>query len=134
MNKEPTKRDLIRSLTIGSKKHFKRKCFTLVTSEGDIEVEFREPSRKERAKITDKSRDKKGQVDNELFIANFVIMLTFIPGTNERVFEDADLEAIMETPAASGFVEKFGEQILELIKPDDIKETEKNLGLIQKDN
>lgn len=130
MSNKINARDLIRSLTVGSKKHFKRKSFTLVTSEGDIEVEFREPSRKERATITNKSKDKKGEIDNEVYIINFVIALTFVPGTNERVFEDADLESFLESPV-SGFVEQFGEQIIDLIRTDS-KETEKNLSMIQK--
>jgi hypothetical protein len=47
--------------------------------------------------------------------ASLAIACTYTPGTDERVFEDADLEAIMSSPAG-GFLASLGQVAQSLMK------------------
>lgn len=92
-------RDSLRALTIGSTKHFKR---TTVTIDGN-DFEVRSPSVKQRAAIFKMAgvSDKDKQPDIAALQAAAVIELTYVPGTEERVFSDKDYAAIYDSPAGS---------------------------------
>ena len=135
MSNEINARDLVRSLTIGAKKHFKKQLFTYKPEDGDeFQVEFREMTRKKRSKLmklatkiikkNDGSEAEK--TDNELFMMYVMIEMTFIPGTNDRVFEEGDIESLWESPASSGFVEAFIEEIGKMLGTGKIEDVEKN--------
>lgn len=110
---EKSLRDQIRAATVGSKTHFASKN---VTWEG-FEVEIRQPSYKSRKDLYKKCRDGEGNVDPTEFLVWSVIENTFVPGTDEKVFEKADYEGLISKPAG-GFIDEFGAVAIEMFNPD----------------
>jgi len=100
-------RDILRAKTVGAKKQFKSE---IIEWNGE-KFEIREPSVRQRAKILQAS-GAQSLDPNDIDLAKFqtlaVIYCTYIPGTNERVFEEGDLEALMEMPSGT-FVDDFAQ-------------------------
>ena len=110
-------RDKIRAKTVGSTTQFKSKKFDY---EG-IEVEFRQPNLKDRKLLLKKARDKNGEFDMIEFIVWSVISNTYVPDTNEKVFDETDYEVMLNQNTGS-FVDKFGAEIAELMNvEEDVK-------------
>ena len=107
-------RDQIRAATLGAKTQFKRKQFDY----NGVDVEFRQPNLKERKVLINKAKDSKGDFDLTEFLVWSVITNTYVPGTNEKVFSAEDYDAMMEQTGGS-FVEKFGNEIAELMNAED---------------
>lgn len=107
-------RDQIRAATLGKKTQFKTKEFVY---EG-ITVEFRQPNLKDRQLLINKSKTKDGEFDFVEFLVWSVISNTYVPGTDERVFENSDYESMISKPSGS-FVDKFGAEIAEIMNVED---------------
>jgi len=106
-------RDILRAKTVGAKKQFKSE---IVEWDGE-KFEIRQPSVGQRGKILQASKVQTGDVEKMDFAklqAVAVICCTYVPGTNEQVFEEADLDALMELPAGS-FVDEFSQVALRLM-------------------
>lgn len=107
-------RDEIRSKTVGSKKNFRKE--TLLYN--GMEIEFRQPTVRLRKEIHDKSKVEGAEdatsVDIWAYMVWSVIYCSFVPGTDEKVFEAGDYENLMEQPAG-GFVDEFSTKISELL-------------------
>lgn len=111
-------RDEIRSATVGSKKNFRKE--TLLYN--GMEIEFRQPTVRLRKEIHDKSQvegkeNDVSKVDIWAYMVWSVIFCSFVPKTNEKVFEEGDFENLMEQPAG-GFVDEFSTKISELLNVD----------------
>jgi hypothetical protein len=112
-------RDKIRSATIGKKTQFRNKIFNY---EG-VEVEFRSPNLKDRKTLLNRAKDEKGELDMINFIVYSVILNTYIPGTNEKVFDENDYDAMMNQSTGS-FVDLFGTEIAEIMNAEtDVKKS-----------
>ena len=78
--------------------------------------EIRQPTIAQRNEIT--SRCRQGDnFDGLAYQVWGVIMFTYNPDTNERVFEDTDYEQLANMPTGS-FVDVIGESIIELSNVD----------------
>ena len=101
-------KDNLRQLTVGRKNEFKT---IEMDYEGEVVV-FKQPSLKLRKSIVEKSfvNDKVDGISLQVWS---VIYLTYDAEGN-RVFDEADFEALMEKPAGS-FVDVFAEQATKLL-------------------
>lgn len=113
-----SKLDAIRAATIGAKKQFKTKICKI----GGEEVELRQPSLKLRQMIFNKSKVD-GEVDLFEFTLYGVIFSAFIPGTQDRVFTEADYDTLKEMPTGD-WMDELGAAVVELMNVD--ADTEKN--------
>ncbi len=102
MSEETGKRDALRSKLLGGRKRA-RKLFQI---EGGIEIEIRQPSIGARSKIMQAAGMSAGSQEvtdlGALQIAA-VVQCCFVPGTNERLFDLSDSEALEELPTADWF-------------------------------
>lgn len=92
------KRDALREVTIGSNKNFKKE----IVEVNGKELEVRQPSVADRDKLIERCKPA-GSDDiswTDFMIWN-VILNTYVPGTNERVFEDGDYESLRNQPTNS---------------------------------
>ena len=108
----------LRDKTVGAKKDLKNR---IVEWDGD-KFEIRQPTVSLRAKIMQKSRIPTGgdaediiaQVDYSVMQVWSVIYCTYVPDTDERVFEDQDAKSLREQPTG-GFVDQFAEAATDLM-------------------
>ena len=107
-------RDTVRAATLSQDVKFKSK----IVEYNGIEVEIRQPSVKSRDELFKKCVDEDGKVNTTTFLAYGVINNTFIPGTNELIYEDSDYDVMVSKPAG-GFLDKFGAIASELLNVDD---------------
>ena len=107
-------RDAIRKATLGSQSEFKKE----VVKWNGVEVELRQPSVKQRQELFKRCVGDGGKIDSLEFMTLGVIACTYVPGTDEKVFDDTDYDGIMARPAG-GFLDKFGAQIAELTNVDE---------------
>lgn len=108
----PTRADL-RSRTLGKAREFKSQ---MVDIDG-TQYEVRQPSVRERSAILQAGEVLSGdakKMDMGRMQVQGIITCTYVPGSGERVFEQADFEALMEQPSG-GFVDKLGEVVLTLM-------------------
>lgn len=112
-------RDAIRAATVGSSANFKKK---MVEFNG-VEVEVREVSPGVREKIRKKAQsrvisNKDGTQEIQLnaaeYTAHSIIEACYVPGTDEKVFEPADLKTILNS-SASGYYKVLGDAASELM-------------------
>ena len=117
-----SKRDELRAATLGAVKP--RRCVMVywppkppakdaepaVPWDGD-EFEVREPSVREYARLKDEAGIKGGKpVTYEIgarYAALQVIACTYEPGTDKRVFEPADMDALMNLPESGSFLDEL---------------------------
>lgn len=107
-------RDDLRAATLGAKAEFKKE----IVSFGGVELELRQPSVKQRKDLFKRCMDENGRVEAMEYLTWGVLYCTFVPGTNERVYDDTDYDALMEKPSG-GFLDKFGAIIGALMNVDD---------------
>jgi hypothetical protein len=86
-----TQRDDLRAKLFSSKPRSKIVAFN------DVEVEVRQPPVKAILEGTDNT-------DKRAAIVKLLISYCFVPGTNERVFEDADYDSILEMPFGNDWI------------------------------
>ena len=109
-------RDTLRQATLGAKKHFRKE---IVEFNGQ-EFEIRQPTIKSRselrAKCTTVTKDGVS-FDTFEFLVWSVIQNTYVPNTDERVFDDTDYNVLVENPTG-GFMDKFSEIASKLLNVD----------------
>lgn len=101
-------RDAIRAATVGAKCDFKTE---IVKWEG-VSVEVRQMSIATRFELYDASQrtdaDGKETFDSLRWTVMLVVINTYVPGTDVRVYDDADFELLSKQPT-EGFVDKIAE-------------------------
>jgi|SRR6056297_941726 len=117
-------RNKIRSNTLGKTSKFASKLMMI----GDVEVEIRQPSVGTRSILMKKSRDtKSSEINADVSAADVldsidygkmqvlsVIYCTFVPNTDERVFDEQDYKALINQPAG-GFVDDISAIAMEFM-------------------
>lgn len=99
----------IRAALLGAKVEFASKEVTVC----GIKVEVRQPSVKSRRDLF-KRATIDGVMDSSEFMVWAVIYNTYVPNTEERVFEDTDYEALVERPVG-GFMDQISESAAEMM-------------------
>ena len=84
-------RNELRKYLLASK-HFRSEKVNLFGQE----IELRQPSVKDILALAEAVEEKDSK--NSLFIVEMLIRYAYVPGTNERVFEEGDREAILQWP------------------------------------
>lgn len=102
-------KDNLRNLTVGSKSEYK----TIEIDYQGETVVFKQPSLRQRKDIINKSIGDNKEVDGVSLQVWALIALSHDAEGN-KVFDEADYEALMEKPAGS-FVDIFGENALKLL-------------------
>ena len=118
----------LRALTLGKKKSFEKR---IVEIEG-AEFEVRQPTIGQRGEIRNKSMKIDADAEEEgesnvkfdmfSFLICAVVELTYVPGTDERVFGDEDYEELKSLPAG-GWFDKLTKEAADLcnVKDDEVK-------------
>lgn len=116
MGKTVSLRDKLRSKTVGAKKQFKSE---IVEWDGE-QYEIRQPSVGQRGRILQAAKVQTGDAE-KMDLAKLQVMATvcctYVPGEDTPVFEEADIEALMELPAGS-FVDEFAQVALRFMNVD----------------
>lgn len=107
-------KDVLRKVTVGAAKKFKKVKFEY---EGNT-FEFRSLTVRERDEIREKATDGKGNIQGAVFQVWAIIYMTYVPDTDEKVFEEGDYESLMSQPAG-GFVDALASEALKLLGGDD---------------
>lgn len=118
----------LRAITVGADPDFRSE----IVEWKDQKFEIREPSVATRGKIISKSGIRVGSggnidensMDFSQSQVYAVIYCTFIPGTDDRVFDEKDAPMLRNQPAGS-FVDKFSSVAMRLMK-DEAEEEAKN--------
>lgn len=125
-------KDLLRKNTLGKQAKFRSKLVLLTDEEGNNEIgpdgkplafEVRQPTVAGRSEILKASGalNQKGggsEVSNlSALQVRAVIECTFVPGTNDRVYSEADAPVLFSTPTGS-YVDTLAEVALELLNVD----------------
>jgi hypothetical protein len=111
--KKQSLRDELRAATVGAKKVFRTKSVEW----NGLKFEFRQPSLAGRRKLRDKALDDGGMIDIFEALVWGVIWNTYVPGTDELVFEETDYDSLVSTPPG-GFMDEFAVEIAELYNLD----------------
>lgn len=108
----------LRSITLGAAKKFR----TSVVSIDGNDFEVRQLSVKGRRDLLEKAYNSEtGKLDTQEYLVWSVIKSTFVPGTDELVYSDADYESLVAMPTG-GFVDKLGEAASKLLNVDEGKD------------
>ncbi len=123
----------IRAKTIGAQKVFKSK----IVKFEDIEIEIREPSVKAWGQILKSAMGTEGvdstnKMEYDKYLILSVIHCSYVPETDEKVFEDTDYEVLENLPK-SGFIGEFSEIAMDMMNADQEK-VEKKLDETASDN
>ena len=129
-------RDQIRAATVGANKVFTKK----IVEYNGVKIEIRQPSiggradimRKCKTTFKDREGNEKETFDMWEFLTMAVIYCSYVPGTEERVFDDHDYESILASPTGS-FIDEFSTELIAILNVDEDK-IEKNSVPILKDN
>jgi len=116
----------IRAKTIGSRKAFKYK----IVEFEDVEIEIREPSVKVWGQILKsvmgmEGDNTAGKMEYDKYLIWSVIHCAFVPGTDEKVFEDTDYETLESFPRR-GFVGEFSDIAMDMMNADQEKVEKKS--------
>jgi len=106
-------RDQIRAATLGAKPQFKTKEIEL----GDTTIEVRQPNLKDRKQLLERAKGADGSLSMMDFTLWSVILCSYAPGTNEKVFSPEDYDSMMEMNTG-GFIEKLASAVSELMNED----------------
>jgi len=103
-------KDRFRANTVGAEKKFRSQDLTLQFADGPCAVRLRSPTVEERSQIISSSGvvdPKTGDVKPDLakLQTNSVIALTVDPETGEKMFDEADRESMLKSPAGGWFDE-----------------------------
>jgi hypothetical protein len=104
-----SKRDALRAKTVGSAKQFRSEIVTV----GGEEIEVRQLSVRDRLDVYNRST-KNGVLDPLQFQIWAVISTAFVPGTNERLFEDGDYDSLVDQPTGN-FIDKLSEAAINML-------------------
>ncbi len=123
MSEERSARDSLRGKTVGAQAVFKSKR---IMYDG-AEIEIREPSVKAWGAILKQMTREEGKMEFDQYLVWSVILCAFVPGTDIKVYDDTDFDALMGQPK-SGFMTEFSDVASDLMKVDQ-KEIEGNLNV-----
>ena len=104
MTEEQSKRDALRSALLGGRKRDSK----IVTIDDGIEIEVRQPTIKIRSRIMAQagvSGENGAVTDIAAIQIAAVVFCAFVPGTNDRIFDAADRQALEEMPTNDCFDE-----------------------------
>jgi hypothetical protein len=107
MSEEKSKRDALRSALLGKSKRISK---TIEIAEG-VEIEIRQPTVGARSRIMSAAGVSGASQDlNDLAAIQIaaVVHCSFVPGTNERIFDAADRGVLEELPTNQWFDEVSG--------------------------
>ena len=116
MSQKKLTREALRKATLGTKRTVKKEIVKL----NDLEFEIRQPTILERANLRKKCvtiEDGREVINVFDFLVWSVIENTYVPETDERVFDAADYDTLMQNPSG-GFMDKFGEIASNLMNVD----------------
>ncbi len=119
--KKQSVRDELRARTLGSKKVFNKK----IIKHNGRNYELRQPTLAQRAELRRKVLDYEGNFDVFESLIWMVVFYTYVPGTDELVFEEADYDILRSFPSGS-WVDEFSDAASSLINID-ISAITKNL-------
>ena len=105
-----SKRDELRAATIGAKKDFKKIKYKW----NGQEFEFRQPTIGVRSRLRDRCMDERFGIDQIAFAVWSVIECTYVPGTEEKVFDESDYDTILEDPTGN-FLDTFADELAPLM-------------------
>jgi hypothetical protein len=111
-------RDQIRENLLSSK--LKKEIITI----GDQEVEVRQILSIDNLEALNKSNDSKGVRDDFKYNSLLAMACTYVPGTNEKVFDFSDFETFKEISSVGGFQDKIVMTLYKL--SDTVTEAKKN--------
>lgn len=123
--KAQTPRDLLRSAAFAEDLEHER---TVVEFRGQ-KYEVRAPTVKQKkfAENVGRKRGGDGPMDEDSFAISLIIQCTYVPGTEERVFEAADMDTFLARPITPTSVfQALLDGIKTLAKPESPEEVEKN--------
>lgn len=107
-------RDDLRSKILGKAPVFKSE---IVEYDG-CKYEVRQPSVRSRKNLFEKCMDEEGRVKTGDFLTYGVIYNTYVPGTNDLVFEETDYDVLMNQPSG-GILDKLGAVASTLLNTED---------------
>jgi len=110
MSEQQSQRDKIRAATLGKSKSLGSETVTV----NGTQIELRQPTVKVRNDLLQAAKTEDGDVDFNDFLLRGVIQCAYVPGTNERVYEDADYETLAGQPTNS-FVDECSEAVMRLM-------------------
>lgn len=113
MGVENSARDKLRAQTLGAKATFVSK---VVEYKGG-KYELRQPSLAARRDIFARCGNSDGSIDMMTSLVWMVIYCTYVPDTDEKVYDESDFDGLMAKPTGS-FVDTFGEMISALLNAD----------------
>lgn len=117
-------RDKLRAGTIGKTRGFRSKLVEVAELGDDgapLVVEVREPTVKGHARILSEagiSGGDVGKLDHARMQVAAVLECAFVPGTNERVFDAVDREALLELPVG-GWLSQLAQVAVTFLSPDE---------------
>ena len=114
-------RDELRARTLGSKKVFKSK----IIKHNGQKYELRQPTLAQRSELRKRVLDDEGNFDIFESLIWMVVFYTYVPDTDELVFEEADYDILRSFPSGS-WVDEFSDAAASLININ-AKEIAKNL-------
>ena len=122
---EQSQRDKIRAATLGKSKKLESRTITI---DGQ-QVELRQPTVKIRNQLLRYAATPECDVDFNDFLLRAVIQCAYVPGTNERVYEDEDYDVLAERPT-NDFVDEFSETIMGLmnVTPGEVEKNSNGTG------
>jgi len=103
------KRNKLRAKALGQKPVFQKELI-----EG---FEVRQPSLRDRSEIIKTVSDVEGKIDSEKFLTQCLINHIYVPDTDEKVFEIADIEAMISHPTG-GLIDKLSQAAMRLFNID----------------
>ena len=113
-------RDALRGATVGSPSKFKKK----LVKYGEFEFEVRELSPADREAVrrasqgqvlTHKDGSQELVLDQAKYTAHLIVRSVFVPGTEEKVFDNGDIAAIIGSPTG-GYYKALGDAAAELMQ------------------
>ena len=111
-------KDRIRAASVGSMPKPKSVIVDLSDNEDEpMLVEVRQPTPRQRQDYLEKCRDEDYTVDSLKMQLYGVIDFTYVPGTDEKVYDEADFDAMANSGLGS-FIDKISEVFVELCNTD----------------
>ena len=110
MTTTTSKRDELRAKTLSDAPKFRHK---IVEYKGE-RYEIRQPTVRARMEIVKRGVSGTGIVDGLVVMVWAVIYNTYVPGTDERVYDESDYDVLVARPAG-GFIDSFGEVAADLM-------------------
>lgn len=124
MSPTPNLKNKLRAATLGKSRGF-RKTLVEVAELGDdgapLIVEVREPNVSQHSRILSDAGLSGGDVsklDHARMQVAAVIACSFVPGTDEKVFDETDRAALLELPAG-GWLAQLAQAAIAYLSPDE---------------